>query len=317
MAKPIWTQQQQPDPPNFGEAELVSLPVLNQEVNARQETCRKIIANTSRSGSFEKGLVSLAILSCKRLEALKRLCNTLMPFFRNVETYRPIEFTLVDNGSGKELLDYARSLDFFTDIVAYEKNLGMIGALRPVFPKLRGEYILLLEDDFIVDYSKPFLANCMEIFDEYPEIGIIRLKNLNNWGKKHRRIAPLRSTSKGTEFWTWLPSGRNADAPPAGTPEGREYDRMRKEKGLPIEGVWNGWCAGSVIFRKVSYLSTGELPVGENVTRNNPKNQGSLYEEIYGAEYNKHWLAAKMKNCYPFSQPNDEAECPGWGEVVQ
>lgn len=294
MARPLWSQQKQTEPPNFGQAELVSEKTLQKETNKRREKCTQIIQNSTKFGPFEERLVSIVILSCKRLNALKKLCDSLIPFFKNIETHRPIETILVDNGSGKELIHYAESLGFFSKIVAFEKNLGMTGALRQVYPKVKGEYILFIEDDFVLDYEKPFIDECIQIFREYPEIGIIRLKNQNNWWKPYRRIGPIRSTSSGVEFWTWLP-----------------------DKGkLPFTGGrLNIWAGGSVIFRKVSYMSTGDLPEGPNVSRLHGKHQGALYELVYGRKYNRTWLAAKIKNCCPFFQPNDNKECPGWGEI--
>ena len=181
-----------------------------------------------------------------------------------------------------------KKFNFFDAIIANSENLGMAEALRRIFPKCRGEYILLVEDDFILDYKEPFLKKCLDIFHEFPEIGIIRLKNQNNWWKPHRVIAPLRSTSTGVEFWTWLPSKN---------------------------GMWNVWAAGSVIFRKVSYFSVGGLPVMyKNPSRSKKLHQGYIYECVFGKKYNRLWLAAKIKNCYPFWQPNDNEPSKGWEE---
>lgn len=238
-------------------------------------------------------MISVVILSCKRLNSLKRLVDSLVEFFSKIETYKNYEIILVDNGSGKELIDYAEQTELFSKIYSFEKNLGMVGAMSQVFTRLNGEYILFLEDDFIVDTENPFFSQCIDIFDEFPEIGIIRLKNQNNWWKPFRIIAPLRNTKKGTEFWTWLPS---------------------KKKFFIKGGSLNVWAAGSVLFRKVSYLHTGDLPLGKNVARSKRKHQGYLYENEYGRKYNKTWLAAKVKNIYPFVQPNDEDVSPGWGE---
>jgi hypothetical protein len=83
-----------------------------------------------------------------------------------------------------------------------------------------------------------------------------------------------------------------------------------------LNGKLNVWAAGSVMFRKVSFVETGRIPIGPNVRRNNPKHQGVLYEETFGKKYNKRWLAAKIKDCYPFVQPNDNSVSPGWGEVT-
>lgn len=282
MSRPEFTRERQPDPPNFGQAKRVSRLRLWLEVARKRPRARRVIARSSDYCDFEPGLVSLVVLSCKRLPELRRLSESLLRFFADVETYPRVERILVDNGSGEELLDYARGLGLYDRIVAHPANIGMVAALADAYPKCRGEFILLVEDDFVLDYERPFLGRALEVLAEFPEIGIVRLKNQNNWWKPWRRIAPIRRTSSGVEFWTWLPS----------------RDR-----------TWNVWAAGSVLFRKVSFFSTGPLPPEGD------EHGAIVYEHQYGRRYNRRWLAAKIKGCYPFVQPNDAGESPGWAEL--
>jgi glycosyltransferase involved in cell wall biosynthesis len=254
----------------------------------RRAKAVKTIARAREICDFESGVVSIVILSCKRLAELQRLVANLQSFLETIEDYTKIEKVLVDNGSGPQLVRWSENSGFFDRIIAHENNLGIAGALDDAFPQVKGEYILLVEEDFIIDFDRPFLNRCLTLFGEYPEIGIIRLKNQRNWGKPHRIIGPVRQTSDGMEFWTWLPS---------------------------LNGKLNVWAAGSVLFRKVSFIATGRIPLGPNVGRDHPGHQGALYEEVYGKRYNRNWLAAKMRNCYPFVQPNDTPESSGWGEV--
>ncbi|MDA8792873.1 glycosyltransferase [Bacteriovoracaceae bacterium] len=280
-----WKLERQTNPPTFGWAQRVSQNELETEIQKRRDDCLKIIQNTNIE-NFVPGKVSLVVLSCRRWWTFKRLLKTATPYFKNIETYSNIEKILVDNDSGPEMIENVKEYKFFDKIIQHETNLGMVGALKDIFSKVDGEYILFFEDDFVVDHPTPFINKCMDIFNEYPEIGIIRLKNQNNWWKPFRRISPLRKTSKGDEFWTWLPS-RN--------------------------GEYNVWAAGSVMFRRVSYTSTGELEDAPHVKRTNKKlNHAHLYENVYGKRYNKKWLAAKIKNCCPFIQPNDNQQSPGW-----
>lgn len=292
--KEDWSKQKQTDPPYFGQARLISQRELDQVVSTRQKKCLDILEKYKKQKPYTEGLVSIVILTCLRPQVLKRLCESLFSFLEQIENYPHVEVNLVDNNSGPELINYAKSINKFKQIFAFEENHGLAGAMQKVYPQLPGEYILFIEDDFIIDHDQPFLQNCIDIFTENPEIGIIRLKNQNNWWKPYRIIGPLRKTSNGSEFWTWLPS-RN----------------WRPFKG----GELNGWAAGSVMFRKVSYLEAGEIPTGPNFDRNVGQHQGILYEEVFGKQFNKLWLAAKMKNCYPFFQPNDEEVCPGWGQI--
>lgn len=278
----------QTDPPDFGKAKRVPRWWLNCAVFKRRRKAAALISSSYEYDNIAVGMISIVILSCQRLPQLKLLIHSLERFLKKYEIDAAIETVLVDNGSGAELLEWARNTDFFDVIVSHKKNLGMAIALDDAFVKVRGEYILLLEDDFVIDYEQPFLKRCIDLFKEFPEIGIIRLKNQRNWGKPFRVIGPLRTTAEGTEFWTWLPS---------------------------LNGKLNVWTAGSVIFRKISFLDTGPIPHGPNVSRSNPKHQGVLYEEVYGKRYNRNWLAAKIKNVYPFVQPSDHPESPGWVET--
>lgn len=281
--RPQWAREKQTDPPNFGKAKRIPKWLLNYVVRRRRRKTSAILSNSARYCSFEKGLVSLVVLSCKRFSEVKRLCESMTAFFERSENYEGIEKILVDNGSGSLLVDYAQGIQFFDTIIAHPENLGMAKALNDAYQRCRGEFIMLVEDDMIVEYDRPFLQGCIDIFREFPEIGIIRLKNQNNWWKSYRIVGPLRSTSSGVSFWTWLPS---------------------------LNGEYNVWACGSVIFRKVSFLSTGLLPIGEG------RNQAYLVENVYGKKYNKTWLAAKVKNCYPVVQPNDNPESPGFVDKI-
>ena len=280
-----WKYQKQTDPPSFGWANLVSDEVLAGEINKRRDKCCEIIEHGEQYCGFKKGKVSMVVLSCRRWWTLKRLLESLNPFFNGIEDYPFLEKILVDNASGDELINKVKSYNFFDNLVCHQENLGMVGALKDIFEKVDGEYILFCEDDFVFEYDKPFIQKCINIFDQYPEIGIIRLKNQNNWWKPFRVIAPERTSVDGTSFWTWIPS-------------------KDKKK--------NVWCAGSVMFRRVSYFATGPLPDIPHVTRTAKFDHATVYEYEYGIKYNENWLAAKVKHCTPFVQPNDNDQSPGW-----
>ena len=179
-----WAYQTQTDPPNFGKAKILPRWLMNILIYLRRNKNIKILNDDKFKSKINKNNVSVIILSCKRLNELKRLIDSLEKFFKNIETYKLIEFILVDNGSNEELLRWVKSSNFFNTIIHHKVNIGMAGALNDAYKKINGEYILLIEDDFYIDYSKPFIKKCINIFDEFPQIGIIRLKNQNNWGKE-------------------------------------------------------------------------------------------------------------------------------------
>lgn len=279
-----WKYEKQTNPPTFGWAKFCNQRELDHEVKKRKDHCLKVIKDSDLNNAD----ITFFILTCKRWETLEPLVKSCKNYFENIDKYKNIKKVLIDNDSGEEILKKAEDEKFFDDIIKNKENLGMIGALQEAFSKVETEFIIFVEDDFLLDCKEPFLKKCIDVFREFPEIGFIRLKNQNNWWKPFRRISPLRSTSSGVSFWTWLPS---------------------------LNGRLNGWCAGSVMFRTDSFKDVGDLPkVSHNISREKGMHQGELYECEYGEKYNRKWLTAKIENCYPFVQPNDNEECLGWGD---
>ena len=275
----------QTDPPDFGNAKFINTFIANIICKIRRTKSLKIIESDINKNLLSNK-ISIIILSCKRINSLKRLYSSLKIFLSEIETYKNYEVILVDNGSGNEVINWAHSTNFFNKIIPMKKNIGMCAALNQVYQTIDTEFTMLIEDDFIIKYNKPFMENCLKIFKNFPEIGIIRLKNQNNWGKKFRRIGPIRKINE-IKFWTWFPS---------------------------FNYKHNVWCAGSVIFRHVGYLKLGQINCKDNVSRLNNNHQGIQYEETYGKKFNKIWLAAKIYNCYPFIQLDQDNESPGWSE---
>ena len=78
---------------------------MNILIYLRRNKNIKILNDDKFKSKINKNNVSVIILSCKRLNELKRLINSLEKFFKNIETYKLIEFILVDNGSDEELLN--------------------------------------------------------------------------------------------------------------------------------------------------------------------------------------------------------------------
>lgn len=275
----------QSDPPFFGKAKFVNKIVASLIYKIRKKKSLKVL-NSILSNQLISDKISIVILSCKRQKSLERLCASLKNYLQNIEINKNYEIILVDNGSDKELINWAREFNFFNKIYALKENIGMCRALDYVYQRVNSEFTLLIEDDFIIDRNKPFFDDCLSIFKNFPEIGIIRLKNQNNWGKPFRKIGPLRKI-KDISFWTWFPTWN--------------YKH-------------NVWCAGSVMFRHIGYLQLGPIKCGKNISRSSSKHQGVYYEEIFAKKFNKIWLAAKIYNCYPFVQLDQENESPGWND---
>lgn len=267
LIRPAWSKELQTIPPNFGYAKRISLDELNVIINKKK---KKIPKDYFQSKINDE--IAIVILTCKREKLLKRLIKNLNNFLKNIETFKNYKIYVVDNASNYNENNETCKNYNIKNYLYIEKNIGMSNALRKVYKLINSDYILLIEDDFNIKYQKPFLKNCIDIFKEFNDIGVIRLKNQNNWWKKNRIITDLRQTKSKVKFWTWVPCKNE-----------------------------NGWCAGSVIFKKKCLDLAGGIPYSLNINRF----QFYVYENYVANKFNKLWNAAKIENCYPFFQPND------------
>ena len=110
-------------------------------------------------------LVSVVIVNWNGLEETKECLKYLKE-----QTYANFETIVVDNGSHDESLKYLRNLK---DIILVEnpKNLGFTGGHIAGYKAAKGEYILLLNNDAIMD--KNYLSNAIEMMTADQEIGAL------------------------------------------------------------------------------------------------------------------------------------------------
>jgi len=251
-------------------------------VAKRRARCAKIIHEWNHLHSWSLP-VSMVVLSCKRPEAVSRLLHSLRGLS---DTDRALmEAIFVDNGSGPAVYHAARPPypAFRFDRCMWNRlNVGMGPAINAILQSVQGEFVLFVEDDLVLDFNRPFLRDCIEIFREYPEIGHIRLKNKPDWDTMypHRRIAPARCTSSGAEFNPWLP-----------------------------KGIHGGWSLGPVMFRWASWAENGPLPVKQG------RGQAVAAEDDYAPSWNEKWLSCWPVDIRPFRQPETQ-EIPGFADAV-
>lgn len=280
-----WRFERQTNPPTFGWAQIVSDKKTQNEILIRQSYCEQVTRQDENKSYSDD--IALIILTCKRWSTLERLIQSIK--VRENSLPEDLKFTkvIVDNDSGEEIREKIRQSQFFDKYIFNTTNKGLLGATRDAFSEVDAKYLMFVEDDFVLESDFSFLKASLEIFNENKSVGFIRLKNQNNWWKPFRRISSLRKTLSGVPYRLWLPSA---------------------------DGEMNGWCSGSVMFRKCAYLTTGELPIAQNnSSRSQAGHQGHIYECIYGKQFNKKWLTAKLESSSPFFQPNDNEVCIGWG----
>lgn len=256
----------------------------------RREACTQIIRRHS------KGQVGTAmvVLSCKRPEALVRLFESMRGETRE---WRLSESWFVDNGSGPEIERMARVSGLFGEYRIHPQNIGMGPAINDVLDRTRCEFILFVEDDLVLVDGQPFVGKCSCLFDDYPEIGIIKLKRKENWSTMYpyRRIGPVQRTQSGVTFHPWLPSPRWTF-------------RWGQRPWYPT-GIHNGWSLGPVMFRWSAWKEFGPLPSGQG------RGQAVAAEEEYALRFNRVFLAARPMDFAPFEQPQTE-ESPGFRDAA-
>lgn len=266
----------------------VSESVYRQEVAKRIGYCRKLILTTT-----DLHPVRLMVLSCKRPREFSRLMESFKMLTPSIRAFcAPL---LVDNGSGDSVRQIAEQSKFFHHTIYHPGNIGMGAAINDALERYQAEFILFVEDDLVYEGGS-FLSPCLSIFQDFPEIGIIKLKCKANWNDyPFRRIGPLQTTTTGVRFHPWLPSPRWSF-------------RWGQRPWFPM-GIHNVWSLGPVMFRWCAWKEAGPILSGQG------RGQAVAAEEEYAKRFNRVWLAAKPLDFAPFSQPVTR-ESPGFKDVV-
>lgn len=90
------------------------------------------------------------------------------------------EIIVVDNDSQDDSIDYARELYPQVTFIENKENLGFSCANNIAIRQSKGEYVLLLNPDTIV--NEHLLADCIILLDTHPEIGATGVRMLNENG---------------------------------------------------------------------------------------------------------------------------------------
>ena len=115
-------------------------------------------------GKHNKPLVSIVILNWNGLEDTK-LC---LESVRNLK-YPNYEIIVVDNGSNKDDKDYLSDLGDIT-YISNRKNKGFTGGHIDGYKSAKGDYILLLNNDAVIDSA--YLDEALPVFDD-PKVAVV------------------------------------------------------------------------------------------------------------------------------------------------
>lgn len=228
----------------------------------------------------KNGKVSVVMLSCKRLNLLQQTCESLFAHIDKYEQGTDFEYILVDNGSGKELLDYAKSLRF-DKIIANKENKGIGGGYNQGFSAATGEFIWMMEDDWLCETDAPFVQSVIEVLREFEDIGIVRLKKKEMTGLTARNLGEVRTASNGRKVTPWFQTRMPCGA----------------------------YCFGGGILKRQSFLYTGPIPIGVCHPR--------AVEHAYAREFEKYYNGAKVEGSEGvLVHIGGEQHSPGWRDGV-
>ncbi len=126
---------------------------------------------------MDQDLVSVAILSYKRMEALAQTLASVQ-----TQSYKPREIIVVDNGSEDGIEDFLNQHFPGVRLVALPKNIGTVARNRGV-EQARGGIVVALDND--VSFDSAFeLQRIVNAFSNHPEADCIAFKVLDVTGQQ-------------------------------------------------------------------------------------------------------------------------------------
>ena len=127
-------------------------------------------------------LVSINILTYNSEKYIK---DCLKSVFN--QTYKNLEVLVIDNNSKDKTREILREIKGNQRVILNEKNLGYTGGNNIGIRNSKGEYVILLNPDVVLD--KDFVKEIVKSFEKNPKIGAIQAKIYQlNQGKKTKII---------------------------------------------------------------------------------------------------------------------------------
>jgi GT2 family glycosyltransferase len=141
----------------------------------------------------EPGLISILFLAFNKPE-LTKIC--LEATQKSLQDYEgEIEWCFMENGNNDENWDLFSNFQTTRKKLIRTGNWGITSAFNDLWNISRGEYCLVLENDFFNKDSVKFLQDAKDILDEDDIVGIVHLRAIHdpneNWGYKKEEFSPF------------------------------------------------------------------------------------------------------------------------------
>jgi GT2 family glycosyltransferase len=152
--------------------------------------------------------------------------------------YHNFRVMLVDNGSSDNLDDYARAYEGRVTLMRSDINLGFVGGYNLALRKADADYLVLLNDDVILDRN--WLAELVKTAEKDQTIGACQPK--------------LRSLSNPKFFEYNGACGGMLDVYGVPLTRGRVFDLAEEDNGQYDKPVEIFWASGAALFLRGSII---------------------------------------------------------------
>jgi len=146
----------------------------------------------------ERGLFSIVVLAHGRPEVTR---STVLGTLQNVAMFAgEVEWIFIENGGCDANYEFFQGLNLDRKVVVRQSNYGINEALNQGWALSRGEYVMILENDWETQVSENFLSVAQDIFCDQPLVGMIQLRDPRDPNENHGLGKPLYNP------WTCDPS---------------------------------------------------------------------------------------------------------------
>lgn len=218
----------------------------------------------------ERGLISIIVIAHGRPEITRQ---TVLGTLANVDRYAgEVEFIFVENGNCVENYDFFQGLDLERKTVISQRNYGINEAINQGWALSRGEYVMILENDWETKIEHDFLGIAVDIFKEQQSVGMIQLRDPRDPNENHGLGKVMYNP------WSCNPNlVRDA---------GIVMSRQKTDKGHTylLANHPNGFNNNPILIRKQLYRECGPYP--EAACGSDPRHGESLYQsEVAKTQY--------------------------------
>ena len=146
---------------------------LLQRYISKLETNR---ASLSKSKKRKTGMLSVVFVTWERPDHIVKTVDSFLSHMKKRESQIPLEIISVDNHSTNKQVRKILGRYKWDIAIRNSQNLGISAALHQAYDASNGEFVICLEDDWETVATKPFVKDCVQILDGYPDVGGVRLK---------------------------------------------------------------------------------------------------------------------------------------------